>query len=68
MSHCATCRHYTPKPHYEGFGSCALIVDVNDCDEGGMNKRLAYSWDYEGYSSGNYVGEAFGCIHFERQP
>ena len=30
-------------------------------------KNKLLSWDYEGYTSGAYVGKDFGCILFNRR-
>jgi hypothetical protein len=66
MSHCKNCEHFTADSYYPGFGSCALIADVNKSPgEQPADTERAYSWDYESYISGHFVGERFGCIHFK---
>jgi hypothetical protein len=62
---CRRCARFTPDPKQLGFGDCVFIEDTNDVDM--RHTDRAYSWDYEGYSSGAYVGEHFGCIHFTKR-
>ena len=75
---CKTCSHWRRSEdnygdeHYFGnpkWGTCDLIFD-NECSyDKASDKATANSvrtWDYEGYSSGAYVGENFGCIHWSK--
>lgn len=55
---------YKGKP--EQYGTCQsdYFVDYNDYS---IPKNGVASWDYEGYRSGMFTGEDFGCIHFENK-
>lgn len=59
---CDKCSNYV---HGEDFkGECNLIDSGNNYP---MMENGIMSWDYEGYSSGCYVGPKFGCIHWEKK-
>lgn len=67
---CDKCAHYTQSEHtewpdYVYAGSCALMGDSND-QRPVVAIDKAAGWDYEGYSSGVYVGPKFGCVHWVR--
>lgn len=58
---CKDCKYFTRSE--KGMNNFChnpkfVYQDVKEDDQ------LAY-WDYESYSAGFYVGENFGCIHFE---
>lgn len=61
---CDQCKHYTPSEAYANEGKCALTGDSND---GPIRVDRCAGWDYEGYSSGVYVGPKFGCIHWVKK-
>jgi len=75
--HCKDCKHATANKSYMGMYNCELILDINDYEleytratdveikQQTIDLTRAYTWDYESYSSGNYVGEMYGCIHFK---
>ena len=73
---CKHCVYYKIDESYNGLGSCEKIIDYNDVEykipyKGEAPKEYRnqiLSWDYEGYASGAYVGEEFGCILFNRKP
>jgi hypothetical protein len=72
---CDKCRHFntsdkSSRLHEAGFGSCERsFTDINSVPINTPADRFdpttAYSWDYESYDSGVYVGPKFGCIHWE---
>lgn len=45
-------------------GTCQSDKFVYGDDIYPLNDKLEY-WDYESYSAGFYVGQNFGCIHFQ---
>ena len=69
--HCKDCIYAEKDRTYTDMYSCKKIIDSNNV-QFSYNKKtqeadttIAYSWDCESYSSGNYVGKDFGCIHFK---
>lgn len=70
MKRCENCAHWSP-PDVGGrpdFGTCAKIDDSNLILPAKMDTTRIYTWDYEGYSSGAYVGKDYCCHTFERNP
>jgi len=67
--YCKDCKYF--RPARDGYDA---EKNNNTCDNDKFfieyigqvtpHNALVY-WDYEGYSAGFYVGEEFGCIHFE---
>ena len=73
MNTCKTCRNFCANDFVaKGFGNCLMMNDANDYDFYNSNPILkphldrCYGWDYESYKAGTYVGENFGCIHWEK--
>jgi hypothetical protein len=67
IKRCENCVHWTSGASSPaGFGACAQIEDSNDTRVLSDTTRV-YTWDYEGYRSGAYVGKDYCCIHFERR-
>jgi hypothetical protein len=63
---CKNCKHWKrPKSSWEeGYGDCRFLKTE------GYRKaenRIAYSYDYENYSSGLSCKEDFGCILFKKR-
>jgi hypothetical protein len=74
MHTCKTCRNFvTDELIDKSFGTCLLMGDANDYDFYSDKTTLkpwtdrCYGWDYESYKAGTYVGENFGCIHWEKR-
>ena len=71
MNTCDKCKHYSPnEERAKHMGDCALMGDFNDLTYGENYIRVidptrAYGWDNEGWTAGVYVGEKFGCIHWQ---
>lgn len=59
---CKNCKYFS-KDKDENYGDCVNEHFVYD--ETTPINGLMYA-DYEGYAANFYVGEEFGCIHFER--
>ena len=70
MNTCKTCRNFCADSTYVGFGSCLLMGDANEFyftpKERTAELDRCYGWDIESYRAGTYVGENFGCIHWEK--
>lgn len=52
---------------HENYGECdhpKVAVDINTIS-GKYEGDTLYSWDGEGWCSGCYIGEEFGCIYWE---
>ena len=70
---CENCVYAEKDSLYPDMYQCSKILDSNDFEfsyaEGkqDIDTSSAYSWDYESYSSGNYVGKDFGCNKFSRR-
>jgi hypothetical protein len=64
---CGTCANYAPgnQKRSDPAGSCALIGEAKDTERQAPDR--IYSWDYEDYRSGVYVGSEFGCIHHKEK-
>ena len=79
IKRCSSCRHYTPGG-FDGQsiwqGRCALMGDANEIFESREDTESpdstpndrCFGWDYESYYAGVYVGQEFGCIHWEVKP
>lgn len=61
---CDKCSHFGLDGR-NGHGNCALMEDSSDVAEWSLDR--VYTWDYEGYRAGNYVGPKFGCIHWVKK-
>lgn len=59
---CKNCKYFL-KDEDNNYGDCENAHFVYD--ETTPINGLMYV-DYEGYAANFYVGEEFGCIHFER--
>lgn len=70
MNTCKNCKQFNADDFYVGFGDCSLMQDANGFLFQPKNRTAeldrCYGWDYEGYSAGVYVGQNFGCIHWEK--
>ena len=72
---CKNCKHAEVDSVYAGLYNCTMMLDINwhepimvdDENKQTVDLTRAYSWDYESYKSGNYVGAYFGCIHFKEK-
>ena len=63
MNTCATCKHWKHPVGIEGvFRECHGIVDSNMTSR---EDHIAYTWDYEGWSSGINTRADFGCVLHE---
>jgi len=69
---CKECEYFTKDEGYPSLGKCEKIVDSTDVcltygleNEQSKETNVVYTFDYESYKSGAYVGEDFGCIHFK---
>ena len=71
MNTCKDCKHLEADTLYIGFGYCGKMGDSNHFKFHPKDRTAeldkCYGWDYEGYSAGTYVGENFGCIHWEKK-
>jgi hypothetical protein len=68
---CGSCQHFTQDDCDEHIGECALTLDYNDyfVTSGASrapNDRIL-GWDGESWRAGAYVGNNFGCIHWEKR-
>lgn len=70
MNTCKDCANFISETLYDGFGQCDKMEDANHFsfvpEDRTAELDKCYGWDYESYSAGTYVGENFGCIHWEK--
>lgn len=62
MNTCKNCNHYVP--NRLKAGDCQM-VNTDYWDKVGQDKKITYSEADHGGAF--YVGENFGCIHFEEK-
>ena len=63
MGRCSTCKHWVKENGNDDvFRECHGIVDSNSTTG---KDHAAYTWDYEGYSSGITTRGDFGCVLHE---
>jgi len=75
MKRCVDCKYWTSGDYPTAdFGSCGLIKDCNDVvskvdvvSKDDFDNARVYSWDYESYASGAYVGCNFSCRYWDKK-